>query len=105
MIRSVSFASALLSTSSKLHHEAAVDIHAARVEVVAFDRELHGEPDVLGLCDAADGDRGDERVARLLVHALRHRRLDHAGRDRARADAELRELARPRDCLLYTSPS
>ena len=79
----------------KLHRQAAVDVDGAAVEVVALEDELHGEPDVLGQADAADRDRGDQRVARLLVHALRHRRLDHAGRDRADADAERRELARP----------
>ena len=79
-----------------LHRQAAVDVDGAAVEVVALEDELHGEPDVLGQADAADRDRRDQRVARLLVHALRHRRLDHARRDGADADAERRELARPR---------
>src|SRR5215831_13011811 len=62
----------------RLHHQAAVDVDRAPVEVLALDDELHGEPDILRQTYAADRDRGDQRVARFLVHALRHRRLDHA---------------------------
>src|SRR5262249_37086781 len=51
-----------------LHREAAVHVHRAPVEVLALETELHREPDVLRLADAAHRNRRDQRLARLCVH-------------------------------------
>src|ERR1051325_5936708 len=51
-----------LIPQSVSHHQAAVDVDRAPIEVVALERELHGEPDVFGDTNPADGDHRDEAV-------------------------------------------
>src|ERR1019366_10079885 len=74
----------------------AVAVDRAGFEVIALEHELHAEPEVFGLADPSDGDGRHEGLARLLVHAAGHRRLDHARSDAAASNAERRPLERPR---------